>query len=139
MIFKKFKNKYILRIDRGEEVVATLRRFCIDNYITLGAVSAIGATHKATIGLFNTETKRYQSTELTGDMEITDLTGNISTLNGEVYLHLHVTLSGTDYHTVGGHLNAALISGTCELIIDTIEGVFDREFSHEVGLNLLKE
>lgn len=138
MIFKKFGNKYILRIDRGEEAVATLKSFCTDHNITLGSVTAIGAANRATIGLFNTETKRYQSTELTGDFEITSLTGNISTMNGEVYLHLHATLSDNRYHAYGGHLNAAFISGTCELIIDAIDGACDREFSDDVGLNILK-
>lgn len=138
MIFKKLGNKYILRIDRGDEVVSTLKTFCTDQHITLGAVTAIGATNRATIGLFNTETKQYQSTELTGDFEITSMTGNITTMNGEVYLHLHATLSDAHYHTFGGHLNAAFISGTCELIIDVIDGACDREFSDAVGLNLLK-
>jgi len=138
MIFKKFGNKYILRIDRGEEVVATLKTFCTDQNITLGAVTAIGAANRATIGLFNTETKQYQSMELTGDFEITSVAGNISTMNGEVYLHLHATLSDAQYHTFGGHLNAAFISGTCELIIDVMDGACDREFSSTVGLNLLK-
>jgi len=138
MIFKKFGNKYILRIDRGEEVVATLKTFCTDQNITLGGVTAIGAANRATIGLFNTETKQYQSMELTGDFEITSVAGNISTMNGEVYLHLHATLSDAQYHTFGGHLNAAFISGTCELIIDVMDGACDREFSSTVGLNLLK-
>jgi uncharacterized protein len=138
MLFKKFGNKYILRIDRGEEVVATLKRFCTDQGITLGSVTAIGAANRATIGLFNTETKQYQSTELTGDFEITSLAGNITTMNGKVYLHLHATLSDTRHHTFGGHLNAAIVSGTCELIIDVIDGACDREFSDVVGLNLLK-
>jgi uncharacterized protein len=138
MIFRKFGNKYILRIDRGEEVVATLKAFCTENRITLGSVSAIGAANRATIGLFNTKTKQYQSTELTGDFEITSLTGNISTMNGEVYLHLHATLSDDKYHTFGGHLNAAIVSGTCEFIIDAIDGACDRKFSDDVGLNLLK-
>lgn len=138
MIFKKFGNKYILRIDRGEEIVATLKAFCTNHRIGLGSVTAIGAANRATIGLFNTTTKQYQSTELTGDFEITSLTGNISTMNGEVYLHLHATLSDANYHTFGGHLNTAVVSGTCELIIDVIEGTCEREFSDDVGLNLLK-
>lgn len=138
MIFKKFGSRFILRIDRGEEVVATLKKFCADQNIALGSVTAIGAANRATIGLFNTKTKRYQSTELTGDFEITGLTGNVSTMNGEVYLHLHATLSDADYHTFGGHLNAAVVSGTCELIIEVIDGAIDRELSDDVGLNLLK-
>jgi len=59
-------------------------------------------------------------------------------MNGEVCLHLHAALSDADYHTFGGHLNAAVVRGTCELIIDVIDGACHREFSDAVGLNLLK-
>lgn len=35
-----------------------------------------------------------------------------------------------------GHLNAATISATCELVIDVIDGEIGRKFSDEIGLNL---
>ena len=37
-----------------------------------------------------------------------------------------------------GHLNAAVVSATCELVIDVIDGEVGREFSDEIGLNLFK-
>ena len=37
-----------------------------------------------------------------------------------------------------GHLNRAVVSATFEAIIDTTGGELDREFSEEIGLNLLK-
>jgi len=38
----------------------------------------------------------------------------------------------------GGHLNEAVVSATCEVIIEKIEGSIEREFDKETGLNLLK-
>ena len=64
MKFKKFGNKWILRIDKGEEVIQTIKKLCEDNKIKLGSLSGIGATDRATIGLFNTKSKQYQSREL---------------------------------------------------------------------------
>ncbi|MZP29206.1 DUF296 domain-containing protein [Heliobacterium undosum] len=104
----------------------------------LGAVSGIGAVGRATIGLFESVTKQYHSREVTGDMEIASLAGNISELNGEAYLHLHVTLTDATNAAFGGHLSAATISCTGEIIIDGIDGHVDREFNEEIGLNLLK-
>lgn len=138
MEFKKFENKYIVRIDRGEEILETLKNFCKDNNITLGSVQGIGAVNKATVGVFNTEKKEYHSTTVTGVYEITSLLGNISTMNGETYLHLHITLANDKYEVCGGHLNAAFVSATCEIVIDSINGSVDREHSDEVGLNLYK-
>lgn len=136
MEFKKFGNKYVVRIDRGEEIVETLKKFCSDNNIVLASVAGLGAVNKATIGLFETSKKEYHSTTVTGDHEISSLVGNISTMNGEPYLHIHVTLADKDYKVCGGHLNSAYVSATCELVVDSIEGSVDRKFSEEIGLNL---
>lgn len=138
MEYSQFGSKYVVRFDKGEEVVATLTTFCKEQGIKLGSVSAIGAANDIKLGLFNTSEKNYHATTLTGDYEITSITGNISTLNKEVYLHLHITVSNHDLQVYGGHLNSVVISATCEMIIDVIEGEVDRAFSEEIGLNLLK-
>jgi len=138
MLFKKFGNKYVIRIDKGEEIVACLKKICTDNKILLGSVSGIGAIGRAQFGLFETSSKQYHSTELEGAFEITSLNGNISTMNGEVYLHLHINLSDAAYHTFGGHFQSAVVSGTCEIIIDAIDGECERIFSEDVGLNIIR-
>lgn len=138
MKHRKFGDKYVVRLEKGEEIVESLTRFCKENDIKLGRVTAIGAANKVTIGLFNTETKEYHSTDLTGDMEITNLAGNISRMDGEVYLHLHITVCDEENNAYGGHLNSAVISATCEMIIDVIDGNVDRKLDEEIGLNLFK-
>ncbi|MFZ5969838.1 MAG: PPC domain-containing DNA-binding protein [Bacillota bacterium] len=138
MEFKRFRNKFVVRLDKGEEIVASIKRLCKENKITLGSVSGIGAVDHAVIGLFETGTKTYHTKKLTGDMEITCLAGNITEMEGEVYLHFHITLTDHTYQALGGHLTSAVISGTAEIIVDVIEGSVDRAFSEEIGLNLLK-
>ncbi len=138
MQFKKFGNKYVVRIDKGEEIVATLKQFCIDQNIKLGTVSGIGATNQATIGLFLTESKSYQKKQMSGDMELAPLMGNISTMAGEIYLHIHANLCDSENRSYSGHLNEAICSATFEAVIDSIDGEVDREFSDEIGLNLFK-
>jgi len=133
---KKFNNAVIVRIDKGEEILESLYAVCKKYNITLGSVSGIGATNKAKVGLFEVETKEYHATELTGNYEIAPLTGNISTMNGETYIHVHINLSDNTYKSFGGHLNYAVVSATCECVIHIIDGECDREFSEEIGLNL---
>lgn len=137
MKFKKFGNKWVVSINIGEEVVETLKKFCKDNNVKLGTISGIGAVKKATIGFYNLETKKYYLKELNGNYEITSLLGNISTMDGEVYLHLHINLADSTYNTFGGHLNSAVIGGVGEFIIEEIDGKVKRGFNEEVGLNLL--
>ena len=137
MKFKKFGNKWVVSINIGEEVVETLRKFCKDKQIKLGTINGIGAVKGATIGFYDLETKKYYPKELNGGYEITSLLGNISTMGGEVYLHLHINLADSTYNTFGGHLNSAVIGGVGEIIIEEIEGEIERGFNEEVGLNLL--
>ena len=138
MDFRKFGTKYVVRLEKGEEVVESLKTLCRENNIRLGTVSGIGAVDKAIIGLFEPATKKYHPRELTRVMEITSLMGNISEMKGEVYLHLHITLADSSYQTFGGHLNSAVISATGEIVIDVIDGKVDRRFSEEIGLNLFE-
>ena len=138
MKHKQFGEKYIIRIEKGEEIVATLIKFCQEQKITLGTISGIGATNQAIIGLFKTDQKEYISQEFTGDYEITSLLGNISQKNGEVYPHLHATLADANNIGYGGHLTSAVVSATFEAVLQKINGQIDRQFDKEIGLNLLK-
>ncbi len=138
MRYKRCGSKLVVRIDKGEEIIDTLLKVCGDCGITLGSVSGIGATGRATIGLFDTTAKKYHSKELVGEYEITQLSGTVTTMEGKPYLHVHATLSDASYAAFGGHLNAAVVSGTCEVIIDIMDGDVDRVYSEEVGLNLFR-
>jgi len=57
----------------------------------------VGGIERVTVGSFKAKTKEYFSQELIGDYEITNLIGNISTMKGEIYLHLHIGLSDSKY------------------------------------------
>lgn len=138
MEFRKFGNKYILRLDRGEEIVSTLKKFCIKQKIKLGTIKGLGAADKVSIGLFKTKEKKYVEQEFNGDYEISPLYGNISTMKGEVYLHIHINIADPKQNSYGGHLSRAVVSATFEAVIDAVDGSVDRAFSEEIGLNLYK-
>ena len=138
MKYLKKDNKYIVRIDKGEEIIEQIKKICNDNNIKAGSITGLGATDRVKVGLFNTNTKEYVSKELNGAFEITSLVGNISRMNNEVYLHLHINVSDEKLNVYGGHLNHCFISATCELIIEEIDANVDRELSEEIGLNLYK-
>lgn len=137
MDYRKFNNKYVIRLDKGEEIVESIDLIVKNENIKLGTITGIGAVNKAKIGYFEIETKEYHTTDLEEDMEIVSLSGNISEMNGEAYIHMHIALSNNTYLVKGGHLNSATISATGEIAIDSFEGLVDREFNDKVGLNLL--
>ncbi|HOJ10859.1 MAG TPA: DNA-binding protein [Clostridiales bacterium] len=138
MEYRVFGDKIVARIDKGEEIIESIKKICIKEKTALGKVSALGAVNRAKIGLFETGIKKYHSAELSGDFEITSLSGTITEMDGEPYLHIHINLAGADHKTFGGHLNEAYVSATCELVIDVINGRVGRKFSKEIGLNLME-
>lgn len=135
--FKKFGNKFLIRINKGEEIVSTLKTFCIKNNVKLGTIQGIGAINSATFGFFNPETKHYQEKTIDKPMEITSLTGNITTKDNETYLHIHMNAAGNDYNTAGGHLVTAVVSLTAEIAIEEFSGIVERTFCEKTGLNLM--
>ena len=69
---------------------------------------------------------------------IVSLTGTVNTMNGEYYSHLHMSAANESGAVVGGHLNAARVSATCEMVIRVIDGAVDRFKDDVTGLNLFK-
>lgn len=138
MEFRKFGNQYVIRMDKGEEVLTNLTKFCTEQNIKLAHLTALGATNRVKIGLFHTDVKKYESKELTGDMEITSLVGNVTTQDEKTYLHLHINVADENQNVYGGHLNECYISATCEMFLTAIDGTVDRKFDEEIGLNLFQ-
>lgn len=138
MDYKKFGTNYLVRLDKGDEIVESLMELVRKENIKLGSVSGLGAVDRAEVGLFKPSTKKYHSKVLEKDMEIVNLVGNISTMDGEPYLHLHIALGDEDLNVVGGHLNSAVISVTGEIVINVIDGEIDRKKDEEIGINLIK-
>ena len=111
MEYRKFAQGYILRLDPGEEIVASLTRLVEQENVQLGTVSALGAAGDVTIGIFNTKEKQYYSQRYQGDYEISALVGNVTRKEGEPYLHLHITIGNPVTGEVhAGHLSSAVIS-----------------------------
>ncbi len=146
MEYRRFGDKIVVRIDKGEELCAMLLELAEKEDIRMAGVTGIGASGDVTLGVFNPRIKEYKSVRYEGDYEIASVTGNLSRRDGKPYLHLHAVIGDPtrkfEWHhnpsgvTYSGHLNAAVISATCELVIDVIDGEVGRKFSDEVGLNL---
>ena len=136
MDYRRFGDTIIARMDKGEEILEQLKVIAEKESIKLASVSALGATDDITVGVFRTGEKKYYANRFTGDMEIVSLTGTISTMDGAYYAHLHMSAGDAEGHVFGGHLNRAVISATCEMVIRVIDGQVDRKFDENVGLNL---
>ncbi len=138
MDYRKFNNTIIARLDRGEEITEQLKQIALKENIKLANINALGAVNDFTVGVYKVDEKKYYSNKFQGNFEIVSLTGTINTMDGEFYMHLHMSAGDEKGQVFGGHLNEAKVSATCEVVINIIDGEVDRYFDEEIGLNLFK-
>ena len=138
MEYRKFGDTYIVRMDRDEEILAQLKIFAEKEQVKLASVTGLGAVKDFTIGVFDTSAKAYHSNRFQGVYEIVSLVGTINTKDGDFYCHLHMCAGDQEGRAFGGHLNEAVISATCELVLEIMDGTVERRFDPETGLNLME-
>ena len=138
MEYRRFDNTIIARIDKDEEILAKIKELAEKENVRLASVSALGAICDFTVGVFDTAEKRYMSNSFQGPYEIVSLTGTVNTMNGEFYTHIHMSAGNGKGQVFGGHLNRAVVSATCEMVVTVIDGRVDRYYDEDVGLNLFR-
>lgn len=138
MEYRVFDKTVIVRMDPGEEVIGQLQKVCEKEQIRLADVSALGALKEFAVGLFDTEKKEYHGNEFRLPVEITSLTGTVTTQDGKFYSHLHMSAADIEARVYGGHLQRAVVSATVEMVLHVLDGCVEREFNPEIGLNLMK-
>lgn len=137
MKFRKIDDKYLIRLERGEKIIESIKKFCADNKINCGYFSGIGALGEVELGHYIVENKKYSSKVFKQPLEIVNLTGNIATMDNEVYLHCHITLSDEEMKAIAGHLVEGKIAATCEIILVKLDMEVNRKHDDFIGLNLL--
>ena len=138
MDYRRFGNQIVARMDRGEEILEQLKQIALREEIKLASVSALGAVDDFTVGVYKVDEQKYYSNHFAGAYEIVSLTGTISTMDGAYYAHLHMSAGDDSGAVFGGHLNRAVISATCELVITVIDGVVERVKDPATGLNVFR-
>ena len=131
--------KSILRFDRGEEVVSGLIKHTESVDLQSATFSGLGACDFAELSYYDFDTQEYKKKEFAEDLEIVNLTGNISWFNSFPAIHLHGTLTRKDFSAIGGHIFRLLVSGTCEIHLQKIGDRLERKNDEQSGLNILSD
>ena len=96
---------FIGRFTNGADLLLSLTRFCQKEQIRLGAFSAIGALTGVNLGYYDQDAKKYVNCRtLDKKLEITSCSGNISMMDGEIFVHAHICLADHQGTAYGGHL-----------------------------------
>jgi len=110
-------SSYIVRLDAGEKIVETLKALCERDAIGGGFFHGLGSVGEAEIGHFDPESDEYAWVQLSGPSEIVSLYGNITTVDGQPFIHAHIALGDETFGVRGGHLKEAVVLVTCEITL----------------------
>jgi len=138
MDYRRFQDTLLVRIDRGEEIIEQVRIVAEKEHVRLASVEALGGVDDFTVGVYDAAKRQYETHRFTGAFEIVSLTGTITEKDGAFYQHLHMSAGNRQCEVFGGHLNRAVVSLTCELVMRILPGAVDRSPDPETGINILR-
>lgn len=105
----------------------------------MGFFVAIGAVKYSKVAFYGQDDHAYYEISVDEPAEILNCTGNVSELDGEIFVHAHITLGLKDGTTRGGHLVEGTKIFACELFGVPLDGEqLTRTFDDITGLRLWK-
>jgi uncharacterized protein len=128
---------YLLVFDKGQEVMGGLLAFAKKEGLTGGSLSAIGAVSDAVLAFFDRTAKKYKPIPVPSQAEVASLTGDLSLVDGEPFLHVHAVLGLPDGSARAGHVLEAHVWPTLEVMLTAWTASVRRSRDKETGLELL--
>ncbi|RZP25943.1 MAG: DNA-binding protein [Candidatus Actinomarinales bacterium] len=143
MFYRKrnYDKVHVVKLDKDVLLLESLTEFAKKEKIEFAEINFIGAIQNAKVMYFDQKMKKYVHHEFPEGHEVLNGMGNISLLDGEPFVHVHVTLADKDGSAIGGHLDEGTKVWLIEAIITELKGPNDieRKFDDELCLNVWKD
>jgi uncharacterized protein len=131
-------DKYILRLESGDDIIQSLRQFATSKKIGASLLEGIGSLNKVKLGHYDFKTRKYSYETFEDDLEILNLSGNIASMNRAPLPHVHVTLGRRDFSVIGGHMDEGSSANMVEIGVWKLPGKLVKAKDEEIGLNVLQ-
>jgi predicted DNA-binding protein with PD1-like motif len=131
-------DKISIRLNKGDNLFASLERLALKENLKAGHLSGIGAVTKVEMGYYELAEKKYYKKQFNDIYELLSLEGNLCYFDGKPFYHMHVVLSDHTYQCFGGHLFDATCAIAVELNFRVFEGEITRKLDPEIGLGTLQ-
>jgi predicted DNA-binding protein with PD1-like motif len=137
MEFARFGDRYVLRLETDEEVMATLVNFVQREEIRGGYFLAFGGFRRVRLRYFDVHSKQYRDHDVDRQVEVISLLGNIARVDGRPMIHMHTAVSDEQGRTDSGHIGEGVVRPTLEVFVTKLDGELRREKDPGTGLELL--
>jgi hypothetical protein len=128
---------YVIVGEPGEDAFSLLSDFARAENLTAAQLTGVGAFAHATVGWFDHEARNYRRIEIDQQCELLSLVGDIALADDGPQVHAHVVLGLPDGTTRGGHLLAAEVWPTLEIIVRESPTRLRKTSHPELGLALI--
>lgn len=116
----KFPDHFLLVFALNENFHESLLAFAKDQNISTAFYWALGAASSAQLGFYHLEDKDYVKKEFTEELEVTQLVGNLSLKEAQVFPHTRISCGRSDFSMVGGHLFELTVGPTLEVFFKSL-------------------
>lgn len=138
MEYTRFGNTYLLRLDKEDEILSSIRSFCRKEGVHLALVRGQGEAMDVSFSVKNRRTFAAKTVNYRGDMEMTSCTGTVTTKKGIPYLNLYAVVANPlEKFCLGGRLERGVISLNGEFIITAVHGMAERVYSPQCGTDIM--
>ncbi|OFW61100.1 MAG: hypothetical protein A2133_00530 [Actinobacteria bacterium RBG_16_64_13] len=128
---------YILKPPFGSDLLKELESYVRAKGINLAWLSGVGAVSRATIRYYDQPKQEWVDLELDKRLEVAGMWGNVSLLNGEPIVHVHIVLADEEGRCIGGHLGNNTTVFNLEILLTTLSGpAVTRKMDSETGLTI---
>lgn len=128
---------HLMRLDTGDDILATITRYAIDHGIRAAWFTYLGAVSTASVRYYDQEQKVYRDITIDRHLEVLSGVGNVSLLDGTPFVHTHAAFADAEGRGYGGHLNNGCLVFGLEVRLEEFAGEPPiRLFDEPTGLSL---
>jgi hypothetical protein len=125
-------------MDKGDEVLSSIRAFAADERISVAQITAIGALSDVVLKYFDWDAKEYRDIAVREQVEVASLNGDVALdPKGKPAIHIHLVVGKRDGSALAGHLGEAHVRPTLEVIIEEQPSYLQKTLDRESGLALI--
>lgn len=129
--------RYAVIFYQGDEAFSGLLEFAEKYHVTSAHFTAIGAVNGATLGWFDPQRKMYKTIPILGQHEVIGMSGDIALYQGKPVVHTHMVVGSRDGTTLGGHVLAAFVSPTLEVMVTVDPVTMQKRLDPATDLTLI--
>jgi hypothetical protein len=131
------RRTFVIVLETGDEVMKVLTDFAIERHLQGSHFTAIGACSDACVAYFDWQSKRYTPIDISEQVEVVSLIGDITIDNDQPKIHAHIVLAKSDASAHGGHLMSAHVRPTLEVILTESPRHLRRRMDPQSGIALI--